>query len=267
MDGFTDAELERRVLGGLHDEIALFGSSSPSARVIRREGLTASVSPATPERSLFNSVYADDPDELPEVLDELEATYAEAGVRAWTVWIPAEHPIGAGLLAERGHVLDGTPRSMGLALADLRPPERELPDGVELRAARDLAEVGAVNDAAYGLDRQWGAALSGEAGVDVRWIVAAEDDVAIACAAAIDAGDDACVTGVATLPNRQGAGLASQIVARLLADAAERGLRTATLQASRAGAPVYERLGFRDVGNVEMWEKRRGGAPGSMPHH
>jgi len=267
MEELTDAELERRVLAGLHDEIALFGSCSPTARVIRRSGLTASVSPATPERSLFNSVYADDPDELPGMLDELEATYAAAGVSAWTVWVPAEHPAGTGILAERGHVLDGAPRSMGLALADLRPPERELPEGVELRPARDLTEVGAVNDAAYGLDRAWGAALSGEPRVDVRWLVADDGGSAVACAGAIGSGDDICITGVATLPDRQGAGFASQILARLLADAAERGLRTSTLQASRAGAPVYERLGYRDVGNTEMWEKRAGGEPSSMPHH
>jgi N-acetylglutamate synthase-like GNAT family acetyltransferase len=94
--------------------------------------------------------------------------------------------------------------------------------------------------------------------VEVRWVVADEDGAAIACAGGIDVGDDLCVTGVATLPDRQGRGLASLLIARLIADAAERGLRTATLQASRAGAPVYAKLGFRDVGNTEMWEKRSG---------
>jgi len=32
---------------------------------------------------------------------------------------------------------------------------------------------------------------------------------------------------------------------------------TASLQATRAGAPLYERLGFADYGFVEMWERRR----------
>lgn len=254
----SDVELERRVRDSLPAEIELFGSSSPSARVIRRGGVIASVSPAMPERSLFNSVYAEDPDELPEVTDELEATYEAAGVRAWTVWLPASHQV-ASLLVERGHTLDGAPRSMGVALTGFRPPARRVPAAVAQRAPHDLAEIGLVNDAAYGLDGVWSVALTGEPTVAVRWLVAEEDGRPIACAGAIDAGDDACITAVATLPEHRGRGLASLLIAGLLADAAERGLSTATLQASRAGAPVYERLGFRDVGNTEMWEKRRGG--------
>lgn len=90
--------------------------------------------------------------------------------------------------------------------ADFRPPEREIPAGIALRPARGLAEIGAVNDAAYDLEGAWGAALITEPSVEARWLVAAEGDRAIACAGAIDAGDDVCVTAVATLPARRGGG-------------------------------------------------------------
>jgi hypothetical protein len=50
--------------------------------------------------------------------------------------------------------------------------------------------------------------------------------------------------------------LAGWIVTELLRSAQRRGLTTGSLQASRAGAPVYERLGFADAGYVELWERR-----------
>jgi GNAT superfamily N-acetyltransferase len=265
MAPLTDAELERRVRAGLPAELELFGSSSPTASVLRLDGVIASVSPATPDRSLFNSVYAPEPEALAARIDELERSYAEAGVRAWTVWLPAGDPTGPELLAPRGHSIDGMPRSMALELSDLVPPSRELPAGVEVRSG-SLAEIGAINDAAYGLDREWGTALSGEPSIAVHWALAVEDGLPVACAGVLDVDDDACVAGVATLPDRQGRGLASILIAGLLGEAAGRGMRTGSLQASRAGAPVYERLGFRDVGNTEMWEKREGAA-NPMPHH
>jgi predicted GNAT family acetyltransferase len=66
------------------------------------------------------------------------------------------------------------------------------------------------------------------------------------------------VSAVATLPEHRGRGLAGALISRLLAAAGERGARTGSLQASKAGAPVYERLGFADIGFVELWEQREG---------
>ena len=80
------------------------------------------------------------------------------------------------------------------------------------------------------------------------------DGEPVACAIVIDHAGDACVTAVATVPEHQGKGLAGHIVAELLSDARARGAGTGTLQASQAGAPVYERLGFIDVGFFELWE-------------
>ena len=44
---------------------------------------------------------------------------------------------------------------------------------------------------------------------------------------------------------------------RALADARERGCTTTTLVATKMGHPVYARLGYRDLGRVQMWERRK----------
>ena len=66
------------------------------------------------------------------------------------------------------------------------------------------------------------------------------------------------MTAVATLPEHRGRGLAGWIIAELLESARGRGMSTGSLQASKAGAPVYERLGFADAGFIELWEQREG---------
>jgi len=257
VERLSDEELEQRVLEGLVVELELFGGSAESASVIRNEGVIASLSPATPERSIFNSVYAPDPDDLPAAIDELEAMYEAAGVRAWTVWLPGGHRLGAELLEPRGHVHDGSPRSMALELGDLVTPSRELPAGVDLIGG-DVREVAAINDRAYGLGRgAWASAMTRPPDLPVTWAVASLDGEPVACAGAIDSGDDdVCITAVGTVPELKGNGLAGHLIAALLTEARERGVRTGSLQASRAGAPVYERLGFRDVGCTDLWEKR-----------
>lgn len=252
----THAELEQRVLDGLPSELELFGTASESGRMIRREGLVASVCLATPERSLFNSIYAKDLEVLRRELGELEGTYRAAGVRAWMVWLRGGDPLGPGLLEPRGYVLDGSPRSMGLELSQLRPPTSPLPAPVTLLGG-DIREAGQINDRAYGhAGPAWATALTRPPTVPIAWVIATWDGEPVACAAAIESGDDAQVTGVATVPERRGHNLAGHLIHALLVEAEGRGARTATLQASRAGAPVYERLGFEDVGCCDLWERR-----------
>lgn len=244
------------MIDGVEAEIELFGGCSERSSVARMPGVVASVSPATPERSIFNSVLAAGAAPLAAALDELDAIYREAGIRAWTVWVPDHDREAATLLAGRGHVLDGAPRSMALDLDDLRPVP--LPDGVDL-VAGGLATIGPINDRAYGIEGAgWAAVMDAEPGVEADAALALAAGEPVACAAVLGRGDDACVTAVATLPGHRGRGLAGGLVSGLLAAAAGRGARTASLQASRAGAPVYERLGFADVGFIELWERREG---------
>ncbi len=251
-------DIHRRAIDGLDAELELFGSCSDACSLIRADGVVASICPPTPDRSLFNSVYATGPEALEAAIDELASAYAEAGIRAWTVWVPDYDRRSAELLAGRGHVLDGAPRTMGLDLTDLRPPDRPLPAGFEL-VPGEIGTIGSINDRAYGIEvPAWAVAMEREPDLPLESLVATIDDEPVACAIVLDHHGDAAVTAVATLPEHRGRGLAGWIIAELLESARGRGLSTGSLQASKAGAPVYERLGFADAGFIELWEQREG---------
>ena len=244
-------------MDGLDPEIAMFGGCSELGSVLRRPGVVASISPATPDRSLFNSVSAIGAGALDAAYDELVDAYAQAGVRAWTVWVPDDDREAAALVSERGHVLDGAPRSMALELDGLRRPETPPPEGVQLVPA-PMEDLARINDAAYEhQEGVWAAAIDRfPPDLQIRATMAVIDGEPVSVAVVLDHHDDACVSAVATLPAWQGRGLAAAVLIELLEAARERGMHTGSLQASRAGAPVYERLGFADVGYIEMWERR-----------
>jgi GNAT superfamily N-acetyltransferase len=250
----NERELRDRAIEGVRHEVEAFGSAAGESKLIRCEGLIAAVVPASPQRSVFNSVFYDDPTSLAAEIEMLEETYAAQGVSAWTVWVPDRDRETAGLLEQRGHVLDGAPRAMAMVLADLAPEPRP-PVGLEARAV-DPATAAELNDRAYGFgDDGFSAGFAGETAV--RWHGAFAGPTAVGCLGTIDAGDDCCVSGVATPPEHRGRGVAGWLLWRALDEARRRGTLTASLRASRAGAPLYERLGFRDLGFVEMWELRR----------
>ena len=61
---------------------------------------------------------------------------------------------------------------------------------------------------------------------------------------------------VATDPAARGRGLARDLTTVALNDARAAGCTSASLQSTAMGKPVYTRLGFRDFGSIQMWEKR-----------
>lgn len=249
-----DSELRRRALAGLRDEVEAFGRGHPDSLLIRDDGLLASVTPASPQRSLFNSVFYEYPEVLVAHLDELGETYASHGIDAWTVWVRDDDRDTARLLSDRGHKLDAEPRAMALDLADLAAGTAT-PEGIQARAG-DPATAAGLNDRAYGYGPDgFRAALAGETAI--RWHAAYSEEEPVCCVGTIEVGDDCCVTGVATPPEHRGRGVASWLLRGALAQARDAGMATASLQATKAGAPIYERLGFRDFGFIEMWELRR----------
>jgi GNAT superfamily N-acetyltransferase len=249
-----ERELRRRAVESVREQVEAFGSAHSDSVLIRRPGLLAAIVPTSPQRSFFNSVFYSDPATLSAEIDALAGVYDSHCVDAWTVWVPDEDRDSAGMLAARGHVLDASPRAMAMRLADLGP-ELPTPEGVEAGPV-DSATCALLNDRAYGFGPDgFAAGIAGE--TSIQWLGAFAGAEPLGCVGTIAIGDGCLITGVATPPEHRGRGIASWLVRSALTDAREQGMATASLQASRAGASIYERLGFRDLGFLEMWELRR----------
>ena len=239
--------------------LRLFDGASPGATVVDRDdGILALRCPVRPERSLVNSAVYEDPAALEAALPELAAWYDGAGVQAWTVWVHAGDEVGAATCARAGHVLDATPQLMWAPL-DAMDPGAAPPPGVALDSAPDWKTVGDVNDAAHGLPRDHlSITLHGaDPGACLR-TAALVGGEPVACAVVNRVGDDAHVLLVATLPAFRGRGLAAACIRAGLARARAAGATSTTLEATAAGRPVYERMGYRGLGALGMWERRRG---------
>jgi ribosomal protein S18 acetylase RimI-like enzyme len=130
----------------------------------------------------------------------------------------------------------------------------------DVEAGVDLAAVGALNDRAYGSTaRSIERALGRLPPAAVHAYGRRSPDGALLAAALVhDRDDDSGVQYVATDPAARRAGHASAVLRRALADAAGRGGRTSTLVASDAGRGLYERLGYRVAGTVEVRRRPRG---------
>lgn len=64
---------------------------------------------------------------------------------------------------------------------------------------------------------------------------------------------DCGIYGLETVAQWRRRGFARALVEHVLADALQRGARTATLQSTRMGRPLYESLGFEAAGSYEEW--------------
>jgi GNAT superfamily N-acetyltransferase len=251
----SDSELFRRVWQLLRTEAELFGSSSEQARLLRLPGVLASVNAAAPDRSIFNWVVSETPAAMLSVYDELARAYDAAGVRAWTVWVDDGDAATEQALLARGHLLDAKPRAMAAEVSALQLPES---GDLEWRETHDFKAIAAINDAAYSFPPPaFSAAIQRCELPGARAYLALLDGREVAAVMSHESSAGDCgITCVATLPEARGRGLASRLLAVAVRAAAARGAITTTLQATSKGAPVYTRLGYRDLGSINMWEHR-----------
>lgn len=246
-------DLRARRIASQQEFLRLVGRGSDGASVVERPGFAGSICPARPDRSIVNGVVYDDGDALLGALDEVAAAYDAARIQAWTVWVPEGDEHVAEALAAAGHALDGEPRQMGAALDEL---DLEPRFDLDLDPAPRWLDVAEVNEAAYFASAggaYFGPSLSGMDGIAY---VARVDGAPASTLVIVDAGEDAYVALVGTRKEAQRRGLAGELLRHALREARERGMTSTTLEATAAGAPVYARLGYRDLGAVRMWERR-----------
>jgi GNAT superfamily N-acetyltransferase len=246
-------ELQRR---GIEAWLRVHAGGDGPGRMFEADGVVGAIIPACPGRSVVNSVVFRDAGALGAAIDDLAAAYEAAGVRAWTVWVPDHDRAAMRLLADAGHRFDAEPAAMHLDLRALAAPE---PRDLAWDAEATPAEVGRINDLAYGHDPGdgLGPAIAGQAASSSARLYRALADAEVACVLeTIDVEDDCLVAWVATPEAHRGRGLAARLMGVALTEAAARGLRTSTLQATRMGQPLYERLGYRTACRLQMWERR-----------
>jgi ribosomal protein S18 acetylase RimI-like enzyme len=262
-----DEQLKRGAWAGMVEFQRIVGTHAPAARLAETAGYVASAVPDVPS-SLINAAVPRDAAPLAPHLDDIEAFYAHS--RKWGAWLDPAAVDDAEALRDRGLVLDSSPVLMATVLGDIaglrdsRPAHQATMQ--EVGAANglgsglqrvDMQQVVAVNDLAYANPHPVIADTLHPFPADELHVygIGANDEIA-SVALVIDAGDDAFVTMVATLPHHRGKHLASNLLARALTDARQRGQTTTSLQASKLGQGIYARLGYRSLGEVHLYEKR-----------
>jgi GNAT superfamily N-acetyltransferase len=236
--------------------MAGMAGASAGASLFEADGVRAAVLPACSDRSVPNSVTYRDAAALEAALPALADAYEDAGVRAWTVWTPDFDAEAIAALERAGHAFDGKPAAMTLDLAALRAVE--LGD-LDWDSDGDPAEVGRLNDLAYGFDGGSFAAAIGEspASGETRWYQARVAGDPACVMQTIDLDGDCGVYLVATDPRRRGLGLATRLMSAALEAARDRGCMTSTLQASPMGFPIYRRLGYETFFRLHLYERRK----------
>lgn len=252
MTGVPDATA---VAGSNAASFSAMAESSPGGSVARFGDAVVTLVPAAPERPLLSGVFVLGREGLGEAYARAEEGCRELGIAAFTVWLAQDDAASAADMERRGHVLDGRPPLMAARLDDIAAPLAPVLDEVERPTAAMAAEL---NDAVYGYPGSFTKALASAERFPFLLSAVEDGGRPVACAAGLPVGDDFHVTMVATLPEYRGRGLAAALVNRNAARARELGCTTTSLVASAAGAPLYEHLGFRTVGSLQMWERRLG---------
>lgn len=220
-------------------------AGSPGAHLVYTRTSVAAVFPHW--TVLNNAILLDPPSTATasQAAAELNRVYAGAGVASWALWIPrpALDTDSPGTVS----VVDGMARDTTTLVMT-----RDLPDGMPSQPGARRTTVTAASlagDDPIAVDDL----PASDAGSDVDGWVLVHDGYAVAGAWTFISGTDVGVYAVGTAPAWRRRGLARALMLNVLADAYRRGARTASLQSTPMGEPLYAGLGFRPVGRYDEW--------------
>jgi GNAT superfamily N-acetyltransferase len=247
-----EASLARRLWDGFARLQTLLGGHAGPGAVLERDGLVASLVPSAPESPTLNAAVAIEPDAGPVHLEELADRYATANVRRWGIWVDGGAKSAAKAFSSAGMVVTTASPGMGARIDELA-----WDDTNQAPQYTDLATVGRINDLAYGnYDGRLERTLQPLPNGILHAYRADLDGKPAAVAIALHHGEDCGVSFVATIPQARRRGLATKVMRQALTEAQQQGCTTSTLQATDLGERLYERLGYRRLCVMQLWERR-----------
>jgi GNAT superfamily N-acetyltransferase len=183
-----------------------------------------------------------------DAAEQAEKTLAGVPWRWWTG--PDSDPGTGERLIRRGYTRLGRMPVMAADLSRIFPLTR--PPGLTVEPVTGRPGVDdyvAACRTAFGLPDDLHEGRS-----DMIRLVGRMDGRVVATAAVVLTGDVAGLYWIATAPEYRGRGVGAELTTSAMEIARDHGAGLCTLQASTMGEPVYRRLGFAGVGEVELFQ-------------
>lgn len=196
------------------------------------------------------------PGPLPRTATWLDDVPARAIV---SIWDPATHTVLETPLQQAQWICAFEQTAMGLALPEEPQGESEVSASIQVvpvTTAEDVREWVSIGSEAfaYFIDQPVIEGLLNKE--DVRILLAMESNQAVACALLYKTDDVIGIHQVAVRPDCQGKGIAKQLLKTLIAIGQQWQGRWMVLQASDAGIPLYESVGFERQFVIKNYRKR-----------
>jgi ribosomal protein S18 acetylase RimI-like enzyme len=255
-----DAELAAREHDNMIVADMLAAAQVPGALVERSDGLTIFVT-GLPMR-LFNQALIDGDGATSAAIGGAVTIMRERAAGPFSVtlrrgiddgWIPVVEALRLVRAADRVWMPGMALHPIGAGDSPHTPPELEIRQTTDAEGVADHIQAAATgfDMPAYWLRQLVTDDLARHA--DVRLYAGYLDGDPVVAGLGIRSGTTIGVYSIATAPAARRRGFGAAMTQRIVDDGVRDGCEVAVLQASEAGKPIYERMGFRTVIEYDAW--------------